>query len=428
MRRLALLFGTRRDAADDASAGANADATLIRREDRGGILLKPHVRDDGTLLLTGRTAKPGIYRYSQPDGSVIRELVPASTLHHADSLGTLGRAPVTLEHPDEDVSPTNIDRFGVGDVDGEVSIESEGYVTVRFAVRRADAIKAVQEGKHQLSPGYAVGIDPTGGIDPVFGEYDAVQVSRRYNHLAIVDAARGGPDIRLRTDGVGVQLLDEAQPPRRHDMLWFTSLLALLGLSHTDSEDVAKDRVFTEIKALKARADAFNGEEEKKDAGFKEMEKERDVALKSLSKAEGERDALQKSLDKMKDAASKKDAEEARTHLDSLATDLAFEADDATKALDNEKFAHALAKHVDSDLADDAAPAYVQGLLAMARKNTDSRNDTVDPWSAALTKADGDDAAQGAKPGNRDDSQKELAVVHMSRYDDDFNSVSPAAE
>ncbi len=422
MRRRTILFGTRRDEADDA------DATLIRREDRGGILLKPHVRDDGTLLLTGRTAKPGIYRYSQPDGSVIRELVPASTLHHADRLGTPGPAPVTLAHPAAGVTPQNIAAFGVGDVDGEVTVESEGYVTVRFAVRRADAIKAVQEGKHQLSPGYAVGIDPTGGVDPVFGEYDAVQVSRRYNHLAIVDAARGGPDIRLRTDGVGVQLLDEAQPPRRHDMLWFTSLLALLGLSHADSEDVAKDRIFTEIKALKARADAFNGEEEKKDAGFREMEKERDAALKSLSKVEGERDGLQKQLDKLKDAKSKKDAETARTHLDSLATDLAFEADDATKALDNEKFAHALAKHVDSDLADDAAPAYVQGLLAMARKNTDSRGDTVDPWAAALVPKGDGDGVQGGKPGNRDDSEKELADVQMSHYDDAFDSVSKAAE
>jgi hypothetical protein len=146
--------------------------------------------------------------YRQADGSVVREFVPRETLHDAASLLTLGRAPLTLEHPREDVSPDNVQELGVGDVDGEVVIADNGFVRVRGAARRKDAIDAIDDDvKRQLSPGYSCRIDPTPGIDPEFGAYDAIQRERRYNHLAIVGAARGGVQIRLRADSA-----DEVDP------------------------------------------------------------------------------------------------------------------------------------------------------------------------------------------------------------------------
>lgn len=421
-----LQHGVRRDNADDGAADTGAQ---VMRYDRGDALLSPHVTADGFLLFTGRTAKPGVYRYRQADGSVVRELVPASTLHDSESLGTLGRAPVTLEHPDEDVDPDNVERFGVGDVDGDVRVEAAGYVTVKLAVRRADAIAAVGKGKHELSPGYAVVIDATPGVHPEFGAYDAIQVARRYNHLAIVDAARGGPDIRLRTDSDAVQIHDEPAtvppaPPRR-DTMWLTTLLALLAISHTDSEDVNQDRIVTGVKALKVRADGADEAKRKADASegelmakIEKLEGELKTATDAGTKLQGQVDAFEAKATKDAEKEEEKHKADARKTLDALAEKLGVPRNDAA---DNDAFAHTVAKHVHADLADDADVQYVQGVLKMAA----GRSDSTSPVSAVL----GSDPAAVAAAAKRGDAEpQELAEKQYARYDAAFEQRSTAPQ
>lgn len=183
----------------DSAAAVSAPAPAWHwREDRGA-LLEPERRGN-ELFISGMAAKAGILTYQNADGTETRELVTWETLR--DSAAGLGRAPVTLEHPDHDVTPDNWSELGVGDVGDRIKVhEDTGYVQVQIAVRRADAITAIESGdKQELSPGYHAQIDPTPGVHPEFGAYDAVQTARRYNHLAIVEQARGGRAIRLRTD------------------------------------------------------------------------------------------------------------------------------------------------------------------------------------------------------------------------------------
>ena len=153
----------------------------------------------GCLLVKGIAARPGIYRYRNADGSIRRELVPRKTL--IDSAASLGRAPVTLEHPSVMVTDKNVDEYGVGDVDGHVVIEDNGFVKVSMAIRRKEAKDALIEHlKDQLSPGYLVDVLEESGEDPEFGHYDAIQVFRDYNHLAMVEDARGGSECSIRVD------------------------------------------------------------------------------------------------------------------------------------------------------------------------------------------------------------------------------------
>lgn len=184
---------------------SDSEATTGRhwRTDNG-TLLHAHRTTEGYLLAEGLVARPGVYEYRKPDGSKIRELVLPEELHRDDSLATLGRKPLTLEHPEEPVGPANVERYGVGDVDGDVekvSLQEGGYVRVKFAVRRADALAAIEDdGVRELSPGYDCRIDATPGTHPVYGAYDQIQRDRRYNHLALTMAARGGHSIRFRLD------------------------------------------------------------------------------------------------------------------------------------------------------------------------------------------------------------------------------------
>ena len=181
----------------------------VYRQDRlDADLSSPVEGPGGALFLEGYAARPGIYLYRNEDGSIRRELVPRNRLWDAKSIMSLGRAPLTLEHPPVFVTDENITEYGVGDVGEEIMEGPGGYVRVRMAARTRAAKDAIASGKVQLSPGYIAEIDPTPGVDAEFGEYDAVQVSREYNHLAIVDQARGGADIRLRVDSLDWQITE----------------------------------------------------------------------------------------------------------------------------------------------------------------------------------------------------------------------------
>lgn len=198
---------TRRHWRTDSGDEGTEEPARVRRCDRGD-LLRAHRTTEGYLFIEGRAARPGVLTYRNADGSTTRELVLPEELHRTDSLATLGQKPVTVEHPSVPVGPDNERELGVGNVDGEVSVEEEGgFVRVKLAVRRRDGIDAVEsDGIRELSPGYDCRIDATPGTHPVYGAYDQIQRDRRYNHLALTERARGGPEIRFRVDGASVQV------------------------------------------------------------------------------------------------------------------------------------------------------------------------------------------------------------------------------
>ncbi len=168
----------------------------LYRHDCWEFLDAPVESAEGFRTFDGVIARCGILTY-HIDGKVRRELVTRDTLN--SGLGSLVFKPVTLQHPPEDVTPDNVERWGVGTV-GQTPSVVEDALKARFVVQRSDALSAVKAGVQQLSPGYLVRCDESPGVHPEHGPYDAIQVERRYTHLAIVDRARGGEMVRLRAD------------------------------------------------------------------------------------------------------------------------------------------------------------------------------------------------------------------------------------
>lgn len=175
--------------------GYRIDRVIVDDED----LLPPTEGPGGSLLVEGIVARPGIYLYPQGDGSVRRELVRRDDLWNEDSIGTLGRASVTIEHPPEMLTPDNVRTYAHGDSDGEIVQTKKGYVKIRMALRTREAQDAAPV-KRQLSPGYKVDTLEEPGVDPEFGAYDAIQLKRVYNHIAMTGRARGGGEMSYRTD------------------------------------------------------------------------------------------------------------------------------------------------------------------------------------------------------------------------------------
>lgn len=172
------------------------------RIDRGGRITSK-IDDNGYLQIDGIAAHVGILEYMNDDGTIVREFVPEETLFEEASLRSLAGAPVTLHHPDVLVTPMNYSDYSQGGVNGMPRREDDN-LGVSLSVIGNKALHAVEyDGVSELSPGYSVDLDETPG-EWQGQKYDRVQRNRRYNHLAIVDAARGGSVCSLRFDGANV--------------------------------------------------------------------------------------------------------------------------------------------------------------------------------------------------------------------------------
>ena len=172
------------------------------RIDKGGRITSK-VDDNGYLRIDGVVAHVGILEYMDEDGTVIREFVPEETLFEPASLESLAGAPVTLQHPPVMVTPSNYKQYSQGSVNGMPKRDGDNLVASMLVIGN-EALHAVEyDGVSELSPGYSVDLDETPG-EWQGQKYDRVQRNRRYNHQAIVDAARGGSVCSLRFDGANV--------------------------------------------------------------------------------------------------------------------------------------------------------------------------------------------------------------------------------
>lgn len=317
------------------------------REDLGGGIVA-NLDQNGYLRIDGVAARTGVLTYLLPDGSVRREYVPPETLFDEDSLASLTGSPVTIEHPGI-LNADNAAEYSRGSVP---SAKPAGeHLQVGVVVTGADAIKAIQTGKRQLSPGYKADLDFTPGeFDGV--KYDAVQTRRVYNHLAIVQSARGGAECRLHLDGVNCAVeVREDETTDREVTTMPGSVKLHSGATVEVADASTASTIQNEINDLASRADAADSMVDK--AKYDELQ--------------GKYDALVEQMDKMKsDMDNKMDADDIGAYIETvesarkLKPGLEYKADgaymDATAVM-------AAALGID---ATDKSPEYVKGRFDSA--------------------------------------------------------------
>lgn len=398
----------------------------VWREDRG-LIASVRRTDEGYVVARAYIARPGVMEYRQADGGIIRELVLPEELHDPASIDTLRGKPTTLEHPPEDVTPANVSKYGTGDVDNEVRVNDEGYLDVELRLRRQDAIAAYDDGtKVELSPGYWVRSEDSPGTHPQYGPYDRVQRSRRYNHVAQVERARGGPDLRIpRADSAGaavmVKRLDapdpnhgkraDDQPPERHvkgkALLTFMMTLLGGGQSRQDAIDCAVG--FGAERADAEQAASMAAEGGKHDEGIKMLSDKIDKLTDALTKAFGKKD-MEGEEDEPEgepkgDTADRQAWYTERKKLDAAAQQYGLDAKEVAK-LDNSSLRKAIVLKASPEARKDAEDAYYQArfdVLSEQAQSPQSPNafpghqPTPDPWQGMGFKGD------GQKPGTRQD-------------------------
>jgi uncharacterized protein len=190
----------------------------------------PRRTQDGYLVASVKVARTGIQIYSgrevdpenkqgMRDRAEVRIFRPEAEVFSKDALASFAHRPVTVNHPSEAVTADNWRKYSVGMTGDEIARDGE-TVRVPMVVMDAAAIRAIESGKRQISQGYNCDLVWENGVTTDGLEYDAKQTNIRGNHTAIVDMARGGPELKIGDekpmktiliDGHSVEVSDAAE-------------------------------------------------------------------------------------------------------------------------------------------------------------------------------------------------------------------------
>jgi hypothetical protein len=199
---------TRADAASVAVVSDPAMKRVIRID--AGTLRSPTRTPQGFLRADGYVGRPGIYEYTNDDGTVRRELRLPEEVFKQKALDGFEGAPLTDGHPLEPVTAANVRSYEMGTATSPGRRDGDN-VAVPMMWKDPGTIRKIESGKVQLSPGYALDLEMRAGRAPQYaydgnpdGRYDAIQRNIEINHIALVDSARGGSNMRLRMDGFDV--------------------------------------------------------------------------------------------------------------------------------------------------------------------------------------------------------------------------------
>jgi hypothetical protein len=174
---------------------------------------KVSITKDGYLVATPRVARTGIQLYygrelgvtGKDASKVFKVMRPEAEVFHKDSMASYAYKPVTDDHPPENVTVDNWKKYARGQMSGDVARDGD-FIRVPMALMDGGLVKKYKDGKAELSMGYECEIVWQPCTDPKTGEVaDCYMKDIRINHNAVVDAARGGQDLRIG-DGTGARV------------------------------------------------------------------------------------------------------------------------------------------------------------------------------------------------------------------------------
>lgn len=229
--------------------------------------------DNGFLRVTGKAARTGVYQYlaselgltDRKPNTVVNVLRSADEVFSPASLDTYPNVDMTNDHPSALVDAKTFKSTSVGHV---VSAKRDGdFVELDMIIKDADAIKAIESGKAQLSPGYETEYVPEVGTYDATGEsYEFKQTGIVINHVALVKRGRGGEQVRLDDnegvptmsvkvmfDGQALEVADEASAKLVTDALEGMALKVTDAESKAEKAQAKKDEAEEMLEEEKAK-------------------------------------------------------------------------------------------------------------------------------------------------------------------------------
>lgn len=327
------------------------------------------------------------------------ERVDDETLDDSEWLESLDGKPVTVFHPDDEVTPDNIDKLSVGVMLNPRFEDGDNWVDLM--VQKRDGIDAIQvEGMRAVSPGYVVQRVP----DPT-GEAQYIQRKRRANHVAILHngQARGGPRVRMHMDsafakgsGFRSTSTDTKEPPMGDEM---KQALEALGVrldaltakvdaqgAPEGSEPVTRADLRASNKTLADMLEGMLGTLTVPRGDYDKMVAERDALVAERDSIVADLAKVREEMDAMKGSEEERLAEMVGDALKRKTTlaehPLTAKLDSVPADLDAHELA--LCHLVDAEIKADAAPEVKALALKIGRERAEAeaeaaeRNDAAD--------------------------------------------------
>ena len=288
--------------------------TLVRRIDFHPLDL-PEVTESGFLRGQGIITRAGVFTYQTNKGDTVRELRAPVEVFKKDSIESFHLAPLTVDHPTENVEPLTYNLLAAGAVGMPQRVGQLARADILIC--RQDALDAVKNGKNGLSCGYTCQVIAAGGvyIDPEGQEhrFDAMQTHIIGNHVALCDNPRAGPTAHFRIDADGEIRLDVGEAMKKKVTLKGGTSVEVeeseIPKLRADGMLEEKSPKDTAPPGKKAEEDEDEDDPKKaKDTMPPGLYKEKEDAIARADKAEAEAAVLRSENARLK-KAEKKDAE-----------------------------------------------------------------------------------------------------------------------
>jgi len=259
---------------DNAEVRSVHHCDLIKIDDDHGSM---KINSEGFLQGDAPIARVGVMAYLMADGSILRELIGADQLFDQASMNTLKLKPVTNDHPhDRKITPENAFFKIIGST-GETITREDDFLLASMSIMEGDTLHDIEEGKQELSPGYSAELVFAPG--EFEGEaFDAIQTNRIYNHVAIVDNARGGTEIRLQLDSAGCTGYEKVNKPNQNtDQKPNEKEKRMSKILINNLDYDAAPEVINHVNTLQAQVDSGKVDLKTKNDEFEKLKAEHDV-------------------------------------------------------------------------------------------------------------------------------------------------------
>lgn len=166
---------------------------------------------DGYLAVRAKAARTGVYAYAgrevDPenqhglrDTATVNVLRDENTVFDDKAARSFIGKPVTDNHPTQPVTAENWRDHARGTIMG--AMRDGEYLAFDLLLTDAAAIRAVENGKRELSNGYAADLEFGDFTAPDGTKCQARQAKVSGNHVAIVDRGRAGPECAIKDAAV----------------------------------------------------------------------------------------------------------------------------------------------------------------------------------------------------------------------------------
>ena len=218
----------------------------------------------------------------------MREYRSKEEVFDADSINSLSMKPIVNDHPSEMVTSNNINILQVGSV-GEIIEKDDIFLSGNIVITDKEMVDTILNRKNiglstELSCGYSCMVIPEIGHHDSDGYYTFIQKKIKYNHVAIVDKARAGRQVKIfdKNQNKKEQKVDKVQFVRKaikYDSLTLDSITQVIDKDSLELVNILSDKLDEAVNLLNnvnSKKDEFEAKYDQANEIITELKKKLD--------------------------------------------------------------------------------------------------------------------------------------------------------